>query len=113
MLADLDAGAGVPDGELEVRFARFIADHGLQEPLHNLGIDLGDRAVIVDCAWPRRRLVVELDGHAVHARRIQIDSDKERDRALMLAGWRVIRVTWRHLHEGREKLAADLRHLLG
>ena len=30
----------------------------------------------------------------------------------MLAGWRVIRITWRHLQERPEKLAADLRRLL-
>jgi very-short-patch-repair endonuclease len=56
---------------------------------------------------------VELDGHDVHDRRIQSDSDKERDRELLLLGWRVIRVTWRHLHAGRPRLAADLRLLLG
>ena len=57
--------------------------------------------------------IVELDGNDVHDRPIQSDSDKERDRELLLLGWHVIRVTWRHLHQGRAKLAADLRRLLG
>jgi hypothetical protein len=112
VLADLEAGAGVPEGELEEHFARFIAEQRLPAPLHNLGIDLGDRTVIVDCAWPDRMLIVELDGHAVHSRRVQIDADKERDRDLMAIGWQVTRVTWRHLHAGRAKLARDLRQLL-
>jgi hypothetical protein len=31
---------------------------------------------------------------------------------LALAGWRVIRVTWRQLHDEPEALARDLRALL-
>jgi len=112
VLADLDLGGGVPEEELERRFASFLHGEGLPEPLFNLPVRLRDRTVIVDCAWPERKLIVELDGHAVHSRRVQIDADKERDRDLMAIGWRVIRVTWRHLHAGRAKLARDLRRML-
>jgi very-short-patch-repair endonuclease len=57
-------------------------------------------------------LIVELDGRAAHATRSRFDDDRERDRILSAAGWRVIRVTWRHLGEDPRALAADLRALL-
>src|SRR5204863_5525897 len=47
----------------------------------------------------RHGLVVELDGHAVHGTRTAFERDRARDRAFQAAGWRVIRVTWRQLHE--------------
>lgn len=112
VLADLDDGGGITKEELERRFARFLEEEGLSRPERNVPIHLGDRFVVVDCLWRKRRLIVELDGGAVHLRPVQADADKERDRNLLLAGWTTIRVTWRHLHEGRAKLAADLRRLL-
>ena len=66
----------------------------------------------LDCAWPDRRLVVEVDGRATHATASRFDSDRERDRRLTLAGWTVVRVTNRMLRRAPERLAEDLRVLL-
>ena len=113
VLADLDVGAGLTFSELEERFLVFLIERGLPRPELNAPLDLGDRFAVVDCLWRRQRLVVELDGHGVHSRRVQRDSDTRRDRELLLAGWRVIRVTWRHLHDEGDRLATDLNRLLG
>jgi very-short-patch-repair endonuclease len=40
------------------------------------------------------------------------DHDRSRDRVLQAEGWRVIRVTWRQLHDETAALVADLRGLL-
>ena len=66
----------------------------------------------VDCAWPDARLIVELDGHAFHATRPSFEADRVRDRALQLAGFGVIRITYRELHTNRAQLARDLTTLL-
>ncbi len=112
VLADLDVGGGVPFSELEDRFLRFLEDEEMPIPEVNAPISLGDRIIVADCVWRESRTIVELDGYAVHSRRAQRDADTLRDRELLLAGWRVIRVTWRHLHAGRRELAADLKALL-
>jgi very-short-patch-repair endonuclease len=65
-----------------------------------------------DCLWQRERLIVELDGRAVHGTRQAFEADRERDRLLMVGGWRVIRVTWRQLRDERARIAADLRTAL-
>ena len=62
-----------------------------------------------DCVWREQRLIVELDGHTNHATRSAFESDRARDRALIAAGWRVMSVTWRQLHDEPEALAHDLR----
>jgi len=41
------------------------------------------------------------------------EEDRARDRALAIAGWRVIRITWRQLTGEPRTLARDLWELLG
>ena len=62
-----------------------------------------------DCIWREQRLIVELDGHATHSTRSAFESDRARDRALIAAGWRVMRITWRQLHDEPQALTRDLR----
>jgi len=108
ILAAERLGAQVTRGELEARFLRFVDEHDLPRPATNVLV----AGFEVDCAWRERRVIVELDGHAVHVTRVKFERDRERDRVLQAAGWRVVRVTWRQLHEEASGLAADLHALL-
>jgi very-short-patch-repair endonuclease len=67
----------------------------------------------VDLQWPDRRLAAELDGRDTHLTPLAFELDRERDRKLAVAGWRVIRITWRQVTETPDALLADLRALLG
>ena len=67
----------------------------------------------LDATWPEQRLVVEVDGWAGHGTRRAFESDRARDRELVVAGWRVIRLTWRQLDEDGETIARQLSALLG
>lgn len=51
----------------------------------------------VDFYWPHAGLVLEVDGHAFHSDRGAFERDRARDQALVAAGLRVIRVTWRQM----------------
>ena len=62
--------------------------------------------------WPEQRLLAELDGRAVHGTDRAFESDRRRDRILLVEGWRSTRVTWRQLRDERDEIAADLRDLL-
>jgi very-short-patch-repair endonuclease len=103
---------GVARSELERRFLRFIRRHGLLRPHLNYPLELPTRDVKIDCAWPERRLAVELDSRRAHDNRHSFESDRARDRDLLVAGWIPTRVTWRQLHEDEARLAADLSALL-
>jgi uncharacterized protein DUF559 len=112
-LARLEFGANVPRKELEKRFFAFVDQARLPRPETNTYLYAGGRWHECDCLWRRHRLVVELDGRAAHATTAAFEGDRERDRVLQAEGWRVIRITWRQLHDHPGSIAADLRRLLG
>jgi very-short-patch-repair endonuclease len=87
----------------------FVGEHGLSCPERNALVDVGNRRFEVDFLWRKAKLVVELDGYAGHSTRHAFEYDRERDRRLQLAGFVVIRVTWRQLHSDPGALARDLR----
>ncbi len=60
-----------------------------------------------------RKLCVELDGHDFHERTaVQATHDRQRDRAMMLQGWRVIRFTGMEIHHNTSACVKEtLLHL--
>jgi hypothetical protein len=93
---------------LEIRFAAFLREHGLPQPIQNPHV-LGHE---VDALWPAAKLVVELDSWEHHGHRTAFERDRARDPKLLIAGYRTIRVTHRRLDREAEQLAAEIRQLL-
>lgn len=113
VLEDLgDRGADVTRSELEDRFRALVADAGLPRPRLNSVVEAAGRRYEVDAVWPAAGLVAELDGAAVHQTRRAFEADRRRDRALIAAGWRVVRITWRELLDRPHQVEADLVTLL-
>ena len=104
---------GVTKNDFEERFVSLLDSHRLPRPLFNADVSVGGRFFSVDCLWRKEHLIVELDGRAVHGTRRAFEADRERDRQLMLAGWRVMRITWRQLCDQNAAIAADVRKALG
>lgn len=94
---------------LEGDFAAFCRARGLPTPSFNTTV-LGFE---VDALWPRQRLAVELDSWEFHSHRAAFERDRARDSALQAAGYRVIRVTHRRIHQERDTLENEIRSLLG
>ena len=63
-------------------------------------------------SFPAHRLVIELDGYETHGTRRAFEQDRERDRKLQAAGYRVIRITWRQLTDEPDTIGSELRELL-
>jgi very-short-patch-repair endonuclease len=66
----------------------------------------------VDAFWPAHNLVVEVDGYAYHGNRAAFERDRRKDAALVAAGYRVIRITWRQLVHEPHVVVALLARLL-
>jgi very-short-patch-repair endonuclease len=98
--------------KLEDRFAPFLRWHHLPLPRFNDLISLNGRNYEVDCHWPDTHQIVELDGWQGHSTRSAFRDDRARDRALQVAGYPVIHLTWNQLDDEPEAVAADLRALL-
>jgi very-short-patch-repair endonuclease len=95
-LLQAEAGAALTRSEAERRMLRMLRDADLPLPETNVDV-LGHQ---VDMVWREQRVVVEIDGFQFHNHRAAFERDRRRDRELVAAGWRVIRITWRQLlHE--------------
>ena len=97
---------------LELGFLAFLDARGLPLPEVNALIEAGGRTYEADAAYRAAQLIVELDDFSSHGTTSAFESDRARDRALLLAGWRTIRVTPAMLGDGADELERDLRALL-
>lgn len=105
-------GATFVPSELEGRFLSLTAAAGFPMPAQHYGIALRGDWLEVDFAWPELQVVVELDGRRFHDTPAAFERDRERDRKLQAAGWRVIRITWRQLHDEPASVIRDLRNVI-
>ena len=112
LLAANRIGTAVTKRELELRFLAFLDTRRLPRPRINAVVDIPPKPLTVDCLWPDRGVIVELDGFETHGTRRAYEADRARDRALVTAGYRVIRITWRHLTKDAETIERQLTTLL-
>jgi hypothetical protein len=101
-------GRSVPTSLLERRFLALLDAHDIPRPTINRLSSEGE----LDATWPEQRLVVECDGFAVHGTREAFERDRAKDRALQVAGWRVVRLTWRQITDDPDIVAAHVKALL-
>jgi very-short-patch-repair endonuclease len=94
--------------ELERLFHRLCRLAGLPLPRVNVLVE----GFEVDAYWPVHRLVVEVDSWRFHRTRAAFERDRARDAALLVANYRVMRVTYRQLREDPVGVAARVRTLL-
>jgi hypothetical protein len=105
-LIRVDAETGPTRSVFEDAFLAFVDRHGLPRPEVNQIV----AGYEVDMLWRPQRLIAELDGRAYHED--SFEEDRERDAALTVAGFRVVRVTWRRLTGQEEREAGRFRALL-
>ena len=101
-------GAPIPTNILERRLLALLDAYHLPRPQINRISDSGE----LDATWPEHRLIVECDGFATHGTRKAFEADRARDRELVVAGWRVVRITWRQLADDPDAIAQQLAALL-
>jgi very-short-patch-repair endonuclease len=65
-----------------------------------------------DVVFRKQRLVLEVDGWAYHTDVAQFQRDRDRQNDLVLAGWTVLRFTWRDLTERPERVIVLMRGAL-
>jgi hypothetical protein len=108
-----DKGEADPGGRLrsplEELFLPFLDAHQIPRPRLNHWITVGDDRFQVDCFWPDARLIGELDDFRSHGTRRAMTKDRRRDRRLLAATFRVVRITESQLLTEPSEVAADLR----
>jgi hypothetical protein len=108
LVADRTRVVGDTRRALEARFFELCRQYGLPLPSCNVLVE----GFLVDALWPGQRLIVELDSWEFHRERRAFEEDRARDAALMAAGYRVVRITWRRIADDPAEVAALIRRLL-
>jgi very-short-patch-repair endonuclease len=111
-LLDEQGADAITRSELEERFLVLCRDAGLPRPAVNTRLEANGATYEVDFLWRTQRLVAETDGWGPHRTRDAFESDRRRDAALLVAGLRVVRFTWRKVTVEPDSVADTLRALL-
>jgi len=125
LAAALPALAGTPRQEVRRRIVRNSMDNPWSGGERQLQALLRSRRVTgwiangelviagssyyPDLLWPDQRVIIEFDGYEVHSRRDVFETDRRRQNALVLAGYLVLRVTWKQLNERPDEVVRLIR----
>ena len=91
-LADRDTP---PASVFESRLAALLSSAGLPTSVRNHRVVVAGKTFVLDFAFVTERVCVEADGEAFHLDLAAFQRDRTRQNALVLAGWTVVRFTWR------------------
>ena len=79
----------------------------------NAWISLDDGlAYKADFLWREEGLVAETDGYRFHSSRRAFEHDRMRDQRLIVAGFTVVRLTWRQLTQEPDRVLSTVKKLL-
>ena len=91
---------------------RLLRTAGIGGWKGNYPIVLGGSLYWLDIAFPGARLVIEIDGRLHETDGDLFESDRWRQNALVMAGWRVIRFTWAMLRDQPDVVLAIIKRAL-
>lgn len=112
LLEELDADVALLESDLESMLFTVLRSTGLPMPEPQVEVVIDDTTYRLDLAYPAQRLAIEGDGFAFHSDRESFEQDRERQNALVLAGWTVLRFTWRQVCSRPEWVAEQVRAAL-
>jgi hypothetical protein len=96
---------------LERKGREVLVRAGLPTPMSEFPIPW-DTRLRFDDAYPQVRLGIEWDSRAWHQQRRAMSSDRRRDRAAAMHGWRILRFTWEDVTERPGEVSSAVAHML-
>lgn len=109
VLSSLDPQSKLTRSDFERLLLPLLRKAGLPTPEVNGDLLLEGRHVQPDFLWHSQRVVLETDGWETHRTRLAFERDRAKDALLLRAGYRVIRITWRQLHDEPGTVLATIR----
>jgi len=97
---------------MEAKLLPLLSQRDLPIPGCNQPLRIGERSFEIDFLWRRQRLVVETDGGRFHDHPLAQARDLDRNRVLIGAGFRVLRLRWEELRDRPEATIARIERLL-
>lgn len=113
VLTELDRDLALVESDLETMLLGIIVEAGLPMPVMQHEVRVAGRRYRLDAAYPEHLIAIEGDGFEFHSGREQFERDRARQNDLVLAGWVVLRFSWRQIVREPEwvtgQIAAALR----
>jgi very-short-patch-repair endonuclease len=103
--------AATTDSAFERLVLVMLVASGLEKPELQHEVRIQGRRYRIDLAYPDKKVAIELDGQ-VHREREVWESDHVRQNALVNAGWRVLRFTWKQYRESPGSIFREVSHAL-
>lgn len=100
----LQAAGDGAQSEAERLFIRLLKRAGITGWRANYPVG----GYVVDVAFPRQKVAIEIDGFAFHTSSDDFHRDRLRQNNIALLGWQVLRFTWLDLTEYPERVIATL-----
>lgn len=111
LVAATDSGAAAQSERTLHRLLRRAGIRGWQA---NYQVVVAGRvAAVIDVAFLRRRLAVEVDGFAYHSDVERFERDRHRQNSLVSMGWTVLRFTWHDLVDRPQYVIRTIQRHLG
>ena len=103
----------IGESEIEALALRLLGAWGFPEPRLQYPLPWrSPRKGRVDFAYPHVKLIIEIDGRAWHSTLEAFESDRMRDNHAQLAGWRVLRITYRMMIDRPGEVREMIRQAL-
>jgi very-short-patch-repair endonuclease len=109
ILQDAATAAHSPAERLLHRLLRSAGITGWQA---NADLTIEGSSICPDVRFDTLRLLIEVDGFAFHTDHGAFENDRRRQNALVLAGWTVLRFTWRQLTDEPQRVIAEIRRAI-
>ena len=100
------------DAESERLLHRVLRQAGIEGWRANAPVDVGFAILKFDVVFAALRLIVEVDGFATHTKRDRFTSDRTRQNAIEVRGWRILRFTWDHVANQPDYVIASVRQMI-
>ena len=99
------------------RFERLVRDTlceaGIAPPVAQHKVQLPGGTFYLDLAWPDRMVAVECDGWESHSSPSALMYDLDRQNQLVLAGWTILRFSWRKVVDEPDQVVGHVAAALG
>ena len=114
VLSAYEAQATPTDSAFEARLHQLLRSADLPLPRRQFEINDGDRLIgRADFAYPLERVVIEAVSFRWHSGRAAWSRDQGRWNAFIVAGWRVLNVTWEDLTTRPQEVVDQVRRAVG
>jgi very-short-patch-repair endonuclease len=104
----LQAASDGARSEAERRLVKLLQEAGIKGWRANHAVG----GYKVDVAFPAHMVAIEVDGWAFHSGAEVFVKDRNRQNAIALLGWKVLRFTWFDLTEYPQRVIAEIKHAL-